>query len=125
MYAIITNNPLVKDKHRTNIEFLDSDAGSILIRARDLIHRGAKLLTHPLSGGILPGVSPYKSLIVEKTEDTVATTTDYQSLSLIENAIKLLKETPPGFEGYDEKTLEDFMVIDLDILDSAMASIIK
>jgi hypothetical protein len=120
---IITNNPLAETKYPSLAEFLGSGTGGVLSRARDYIHTGAKLINHPLSGGVLPGVNPYKSLIVTAAAKSTAPGTDIMSLSLIENAIGSLKKAPDGFEGYDEKTLEDFMATDLDMLDSAMKSL--
>ena len=103
------------------VEFLEIDAESILLRVRDCVHLGARLLSHPLSGGVLPGVGPYKSLIISEIDGSAEI--DLLSLNLIENAIRLLQKTPIGFEGYDDKTLEDFMELDLDLLESAMSSI--
>ena len=120
---IITNNPLVDIKYFQTAEFLDSGADGVLLRARDYIHLGARLLSHPLSGCVLLGVSPYKSLVILEAEKNLPAAVDIMSLGLIENAIKLMKRTPVDFKGNDEKILEDFRVIDLDLLDSAMISI--
>jgi len=120
---VITNNPLAKTKYPSLAEFLESGSGGVLAQARDYIHSGAKLINHPLSGGVQPGVNPYKSLVVTAAIKSTAPGTDIMSLGLIENAIGSLKEAPAGFEGYDEKTLEDFMATDLDMLDSAMKSL--
>ena len=120
MYTIITNNPLAESEYSRKTEFLDSGAGDILLRARDYIHSGAKLLGHPLSGGVMPGVNPYKSLVIARPATGLPATVDLDSLELIENAIRLLKKAPEGFEGYDEKTLEDFMILDLDMLVSCV-----
>ena len=107
---------MLEAKHGALVDFLDADAKTVLIKARDYIHRGAKLLSHPLSG-VAPGVSPYKSLVIEPTESGK---TDFASLGLIEDAIRQCKKAPEGFSGHDENTLEDFMIVDLDILDSSI-----
>ena len=117
---IVTNNPLVKSEHPDCAELLDGGTEDVLIRVRDYMHKGAKLLTHPSSGGTMPGENPYKSLVVSGIGTGEPATADAMALALIEDAIRLTKKTPDGFIGYNEKTLEDFRVIDLDLLNSAM-----
>ena len=122
---IITNNPLVVNKYHENVEYLDAGVGDVLVRVRDYIHSGARLLNHPLSGGVAAGISPVKSLIIEPDEKEKPFATDLMSLGLIENAIERLQEAPAGFGGYNENTINDFETVDLDLLDSAMISINK
>ena len=121
-YFILSNNPLVHVKYPAQTLFFDAGVSELLIAARDKVHLGAKLLNHPLSGGVLPGVSPYKSLIITATDSVKAAETDFTSLDLIERAIRALKKPPEGFAGYDERTLEDFRVLDLDVLESALGA---
>ena len=122
-YRIITNNASAEAKYPRVTEFLETGADGVLIRTRDCIHKGAKLLNHPLSGGVLPGVRPYISLVITDNDNDNSKAPDMVSLELIENAIRLFKKAPAGFIGYDENTLDDFKVIDLDLLDSAIVSI--
>ena len=117
---IITNNPLVQAKYPETAKFLESGAEEVLIAVRDSVHLGAAILNHPLSGDILPGVCPYKSLIVTDADGSGSFHTDFESLALVENALRAVRKAPEGFKGYDEKTLEDFRVIDLDLLESAL-----
>jgi hypothetical protein len=119
---IFTNNPLVRDKYPDLAEFLDTGPEGVLIAVRDRVHLGAGVLNHPLSGDVLPGISPYKSIIVTGTKRDGSIRTDFESLGLIERAIGAIKEPPAGFKGHDMKTLEDFQVLDLDLLDSALAA---
>ena len=119
-YLIITNNPLVCDKYGEKVLFIDAGVENVLIAVRDKVHSGNRLLNHPLSGGVLPGVCPYKSLIISSDSGDGPPETDFESLGLIENALRVMKKTPDGFAGYDNKVLEDFQVLDLDILDSAL-----
>jgi len=170
--TIITNNPLVREQYPKTAEFYDVGVKDILVRVRDMVHCGAKVLNHPQSGSIAPGVSPYKSLIATfgnsrgaprtdfdnhgavnaKLDSQGAPRTDFVSLSLIESALAALaaapsppapptSPTPPSLPaaptppvaptspaspaaqmGYDERTLKDFQVLDLDLLDSALQS---
>ena len=122
---IISNNPLARAKYGDIVEFVGGGAEDVLIRARDFIHEGSRLLIHPLSG-VAPGVSPYKSLALDiagspgRKSGNLGNETDFVSLGLIEGAIGACIKTPDGFAGYDGTTLEDFMTVDLDILVSAI-----
>lgn len=119
---IITNNTIanenLRDKYR--VDFIEGSLMEVLKTARDYIHKGYILLTHPLSGSIKPNETPYKSIAVsEEKSDKV----DIDSLMLIENSIetaaKLLvnKQTRP----WNENVLNDFMVIDFDLIKNALS----
>ena len=113
---IITNNPLVQSQYPELTGFIDSGVRDVLIKVRDYIHLGAKLINHPLSGSMIPGVNPYISLVIEEKVEFVPLTTDFYSLTLIENTIGQFKEPPIGFTGYSHKVSEDYQVIDLDMV---------
>ena len=117
---IITNNPLVQTRYPQLTEFVDTGIKDVFVQARDFIHLGARLINHPLSGNMLPGETPYASLVIEEADARAPIVTDFFSLTLIENAIKQLKEPPANFNGYDEKILEDFKIIDLDMLENCI-----
>ena len=119
---IITNNPLVRAKYPELTVFSEVGAEGVLVEVRDLVHLGAVVLSHPLSGSILPGVSPYKSIIITDCDGNSPGGVDFESVSLIEKALELLKKPPDGFLGFDGKVLEDFQVIDLDLMDCAIIS---
>ena len=68
-FLILTNNPLVVDcldgRGDYTIEYHpELDHRAVLVKARDLIHKGHILYTHPLAGSVKPNETPYKSLIV-------------------------------------------------------------
>ena len=70
MYTLITNNELVKERYGAygkvlNVEYLE-DAGclDVLIKARDAIHGGSRLETHPMAGSIKPNQNPYKTVMI-------------------------------------------------------------
>lgn len=122
---IITNNKLVIDKEVKNnrivLEFVDGGLLEVMYKARDYIHKGHKLLTHPLMGSIKPNETPYKSIAVScKPELEV----DFDSLMYIENSIetslKLIRNKPP--RKWTEGVLEDFRVIDYDLIKNAFNS---
>ena len=117
---IISNNPLVQIRYPQLTEFVDTGIRDVFFITRDFVHLGARLVNHPLSGTLSSGEAPYASLVIEEADAHTPIRTDFFSLTLIENAIKQLKEPPAYFEGYDEKILEDFKIIDLDMLENCI-----
>ncbi len=119
---IITNNPKVGEKlARFEQETCDSYE-AVLQTARNHVHAGAKLVTHPLAGSVKPGESPYRSVVV----DTRGTGLDMQSLEIIENALdryKIMVNAKTYQRVYNEKILDDFQVIDGQLLLSGLSSI--
>ncbi|MGL6065268.1 MAG: GrdX family protein [Fusobacteriaceae bacterium] len=120
---LITNNLLVKDKIKTmeliflkNYSYLE-----LLYSVRDFVHKGHKLLSHPLTSSIKPNETPYKSILISKNTDKL----DFESLNFIENAIELVK----GFKEnehigkYTQMMLEDFQLIDYSVISSGIDSI--
>jgi len=103
-YIVITNNPLVNNEidgavYDGNASFVD-----ILTAVRDKVHLGHRLLTHPLSGSVKPGQTPYKSVVITAGSEE---TTDYESVKLIEDALAvagtLVDTVHP--EAWGKKTL--------------------
>lgn len=115
---IITNNPMAKEKYPA-AALLDVGVGGVFRAARDQIHVGAALIGHPLAGSIKPNESPYKSLVLSSRTGAL----DFKSLSLIEDARAVLEKLPAKNRRYSPKVLEDFQVIDLDLLDSAISAL--
>ena len=116
MNILITNNPMVNQKQFKEVEkiFLENEELlAVLYRARDKIHEGHKLLTHPLSGSIKPNQTPYKSIMITKEKGQL----DFESLQIIEDSITVAR----GLENsaVSEKLfLEDFQLIDLNLISS-------
>lgn len=116
---IITNNPLVADKFAKISHFTSCSVSDIFTKARDEIHLGASLINHPLSGSIKPNESPYKSLLLSVKRAEL----DYKSLQMIETAFETLTKLPVYDRAFPQRVLDDFQVIDLDLLDSAISSL--
>lgn len=118
-YTIITNNPLVLEKLQADIPVVYRDVSylALLKEVRDRIHMGGRLLSHPLSGSVKPGETPYKSVMLLSGKGAV----DERSLELIENAIQACaKFTRRG--PYRPDVDKDFQLIDWTLLESALAS---
>lgn len=119
---LITNNPEVKDYFMDyrdiEVEFIETlGYMDVLIRARDLIHKGYVLLTHPLSGSVKPNETPYKSLALDKEA-----LHETDSLWLIENAIStyIKFEKNKGLPTWSPRIRADFMAIDFDLIKNAL-----
>lgn len=122
-YTIITNNPLIKkNQNKESYKFISGDFLDVLIDCRDYIHKGHKLLSHPLSSSIKPNETPYKSVIISKSIYKL----DYESLEMIESAIlttkKFIKDKKQN-KLLPANILKDFMLIDFSIISSAIESI--
>ncbi|HHT20792.1 MAG TPA: hypothetical protein GXZ74_05095 [Tissierellia bacterium] len=116
---IVTNNPAVMETYREQYR-IDRVSGSyqdVLIRVRDLVHGGAVILTHPLSGSVKPNETPYKSIALAKGSGL-----DPDSLALIENAIVVVRNLQKEDirRMHDPRFEPDFQTIDLTLLRSAI-----
>lgn len=119
---LLTNNPQVRDyfKNEKDVElqFIEKlGYMDVLVEARNMIHKGYVLLTHPLSGSVKPNETPYKSLAL----DTEALH-DTDSLWLIENAIStyIKFEKNKGLPSWSPSIRADFMAIDFDLIKNAL-----
>lgn len=120
---IITNNKLSYDSFSAKHETIavDGSLSDVLKMVRDYIHKGHRLLTHPLMGSIKPNETPYKTVAISfKAENKV----DVDSLMYIEKSIetadKLLKNKP--VRKWADSVLEDFRLIDYDLIKNAIYS---
>lgn len=114
---LLTNNPLVNQKLQQEIAILfeaHMDYLGILKEARNRIHQGAVLLTHPLSGSIKPSETPFKSLLLEDGKKTL----DTASLQIIEDALRLAERMIEQTENrkWTDRILADFQLIDYDLI---------
>jgi len=117
----MTNNSKVVDKYKSkfDLEFIEStDMLSVLIKARDYIHKGYSLLTHPLSGSLKPNQTPYKSILLSNDNKPF----DFDKLHLIENSIetfyKFIKNN--NISKWNENIKDDFKTVDLSLIDSCL-----
>ena len=147
MDILVTNNPLVEAQYssRFKVVFLSTSLAGVLASVRDYVHKGHKLLTHPLSGSVKPNESPYKSVLLSAavgaagitgtagTAETAGaaavtagaagaigaqTETDFQSVGIIEECITAVNKFPPKL--IPEKYLHDLQVVDLALIQSAL-----
>lgn len=94
----------------------------VLLAARDYIHKGYLLLTHPLAGSVKPNQTPFKSVIL--SEESLEGAEEFRDLAMIEESIeayyKFMKNRP--LPKWTETTAEDFRTIDLSLMEGVMSN---
>lgn len=121
-FILVTNNDNVVQKYQQSVASVcvQQSYFDVLIKTRDLIHSGHKLLTHPLSSSIKPNETPYKSIVLSSGKNKL----DSDSLLIIENSIATFKKFEQNVKSYTSQytqaILEDFKTIDLTIISSAL-----
>lgn len=119
---ILTNNPDVQNTLTDcRVDLIEGSYRDVLIRARDMIHQGHRLLTHPLMGSLKPNETPYRSVALSEEKDFL----DFDSLQLIENAVETFDKfaqitRPDRGVNTPEHMLADFRMIDLSLIQSAL-----
>lgn len=124
-FIIITNNPKIfEEMSYKNIDisyFEQADFMEILYKARDVIHLGYKLLTHPIVSSIKPHETPYKTIVLANNNGEL----DFESVELIENSIELLKNFLYKPRRKLTKSIdEDFKLIDYELIFASIENIV-
>jgi hypothetical protein len=118
---ILTNNKLsyekFKDKHK--VVFIEGTLLDVMTAARDYIHKGHVLLTHPLSGSVKPNQTPYKTIAISLN---AGDHTDVDSVLYIENSIETAKKllSIKSLPDWPESVKSDFRLIDFDLIYHAL-----
>jgi hypothetical protein len=125
-YFILTNNQLAAEEFGDthDVRMVEGGLKDVLTQARDMINEGAILLNHPLYGSVKPNETPYRSLLISPGRPDAGgrIPADEQSVRLIGNAVIAADKFTDKKKTTDPQTLEDFMVVDLSLLRSAVAS---
>lgn len=119
-YVLITNNPLLTEAF-PQIEITECRTVSqTLITTRDLVHRGYRLVTHPLAGSLKPNETPYRSIILEK-----GTKLHERSLWYLEQALQKYAQFPqtPPLSDYPADALSEYQILDRSLMESAIHSL--
>lgn len=114
---LVTNNPMILAREPC-AQFVDGPALAVLIAARDLAHRGHRLLTHPMAGSIPPGKLPYRSLLLS----VHCGPPDPDSIAWLESAVLVATRASPP-PNTAEARLRDLQFIDATLLESARRNI--
>lgn len=124
-FIIITNNPRVRDAYGMKyfVIYEDCSFDEVLYMTRDKLHKGHKLLTHPLSGSVKPDETHYKSIMISAERGQL----DNESIMIMEDAINVA--TNKKFDRYrerqkllNERILADFQMIDYFLITGAIES---
>jgi len=121
-FVIITNNKLVIDNFiDESTLYLEKDLLDIMKFVRNKVHSGHRLLSHPLAGSIKPNETPYKSILISQNKEK---NFDYGSLKIIEDSIQMTESLIRNkkMRKWPDRILEDFSLIDNDLITSAIES---
>jgi len=118
-FIVVTNNPKVHDlfKEEHEVDYQEKSDVEVLCFARDLIHAGHTLLTHPMAGSIKPNETPYKSIMLSKDKRSL----DLQSVKIIEESIQVCKKFVLTRRRYEKEILIDFQYVDCSLIENAIA----
>lgn len=108
---ILSNNPLVW-QHFPQCVKVEGALREVLVKARDYIHQGHRLVNHPLTGSIKPNEISYKSLVLTSQ----AASLDCHSLQLIEAALETVDKFAGTSRTWGDKVEKDFQFIDYTLL---------
>ncbi len=123
----ITNNDMVIDSvESVALEFVEGDASNVLLRVRDLVHKGFVLVSHPSAGSLKPDESPYRTVLVAPGDAEV----DFRSLAILESALDATRKfrrrwahmlrSADGTQA--QKIKDDMKTLDLLLFKSALDS---
>lgn len=112
-HQIVTNNPEVR-KFYDNVIFVDGSHEEVLIRVRDYVHQGYRLISHPLGASIRIFFSPYRSIIIGQQGQA-----DDLSRATIENSLSAYQKQMTN-RVPDAANARDYATIDLELLRSAL-----
>lgn len=120
-YFVLTNNPLVRERlaHEAEVAFVSGGIGDVFERAARYVADGHRLLTHPLSGSVKPGETPYKSMLLSAK---AARDMDVASARLISHAIAACEKFVDRSGSYSEQILHDLQLVDLSLIEGARES---
>lgn len=117
---IVTNNPMVRERYsqQYDLKYEETSFVGVLKQVRDLVHRGYRLLTHPLSGSIKPNETPYKSVLLEESTGKI----DEFSVRVTEEAVLTCDKFSQKKYPYKKDVTRDFQFVDLTLFESGLES---
>ena len=99
------------------VHLQEGDYMQVLTFARDYIHAGHTLLTHPLAGSVKPNETPYKSVMVTTEKKQL----NFESVKIIEESIYTCKKFVTTAKNDQSEVDIDFQYIDFSLIESAIA----
>lgn len=114
VYQIVTNNPKVKSTY-SEVIFVEGSFEDVLVKARDFVHLGYKLINHPIGASLRMLFSPYRSIIIGKKQQKA----DDIHIAIIENSIENYRKHME-VRMPDIKNSGDYAMIDSVLLKSSL-----
>ena len=108
-YYLISNNPRIRTLPRCI--YVEGSILDVLVAARDKVHVGYKILSHPLSGNISPSMRIFMTIILAQSP-CEGHFTDIESLNVIESTLEFCKDQSLSSIKLDQKVLEDMQYLD-------------
>ena len=127
--VLVTNNPCFQQSiDSPRLQFIYGTSLDVLIAARDAIHMGSELLTHPLYGNLRPNQQPFRSVLLQdpaQNTQKMQKTRNFEavayleSISTIEEAVLLYRSygsrlVTPG--NLSDATREDYAFVDSELM---------
>lgn len=109
----VTNNRKIIDSDK--VIRVDGGYRDVLIRVRDLVYSGHRLISHPLNASLGMFFSPVRSILVSQRLNKL----DEDSVLIIENSI-LKYDLTLGKRKEDYKNIRDYELIDFDLYKSSL-----
>ena len=118
---LLTNNDRVVDKFGDKIHcIMCKDYEEVMIKTRDMVYAGNKLLTHPQASSLKPNQTLYRSIIIYPKEDNT------EDIMLIEKCVETFRQwqgIAKSPESYPEDVANDFKTIDLSVIENVIPRI--
>ena len=113
---LLTNNDKAVDKFGNTIKcIMCKDYEEVMIKTRDMVYAGHKLLTHPQASSLKPNQTLYRSIIIYPKEGEDNT----EDILLIEKCVETFRQwqdIAKSSESYPENVADDFKTIDLSVI---------
>lgn len=120
---LLTNNDKVMAKFGDTIKcIMCKNYEEVMIKTRDMVYTGHKLLTHPQASSLKPNQTLYRSIIIYPKEDEDNT----EDIMLIEKCVETFRQWQDiarSPESYPENVTNDFKTIDLSVIENVIPRI--
>ncbi len=120
---ILTNNDSVVNLFKQfkanqglpDVRYVEASGTRVLQLAKEAIHKGARLLNHPLPNIPNAGDNPFKTLVISG-EGENETVLHFQSVQLIEEALRVYaKAAKNRFRAYSDEQLKEYKSFDMEL----------
>ena len=120
---LLTNNDKVMAKFGDTIKcIMCNNYEEVMIKTRDMVYTGHKLLTHPQASSLKPNQTLYRSIIIYPKEGEDNT----EDIMLIEKCVETFRQwqnIAKSPESYPENVANDFKTIDLSVIENVIPRI--